>query len=665
MVVSTSDPSVTATPVAFMSYAHVDDSEGQVTTFCEQLEQELRVLSGRSDIEIFKDADIELGDPWSARIADALAASAFLLPIVTPSFLQSQYCCEELQAFLEQEEALGRNDLILPIYYVECDEDLVTRADEVAAASWKVISSRQYFPWHHLRHKSPTDEEVRVERTKLARQIQKALARPRPQRPPREDARSEPSPDVPPPVKSAPGELPFDDLFDPDPVLSRPAAGEVAARGAEAIPAVVERLHGLTEPAIFVVRELLSRFPEASGPAMIERIEGAGDNWHMATMVPECFSPEHTPVCKDRLIWLMHESPQIDVVRKSIEAIGYLGSVDGAVEVGPFLKELTESPSGDLYDKYYGYCITALARIVSLTPMEPAFRERVNLGFDYLEPAVRRVSARGWQSIVYPNLQSILSRCKPHHADRLLSDWLTSDNEDMRHLGAYALGGIGVGWTVPALLERCADPAESARVRRAAAFAVGAIGGLEALEGLRALDTDDEQLAGVRDDALALCVGEAGDDADFFCAIAEDLIAKGRSELCWVYRAIGRRGQDGMLYLVRDGLRAEETSVRGDSALALARLTGKREAEVLRRASREASSTRESVMVSLALLAIGEEPPGDPRLERLRGLLAAESAMYRSVTQRDILETLRASPHPLAAEIADAWEPMYESSSAY
>ncbi len=242
MVVSTSDPSVTATPVAFMSYAHVDDTEGQVTTFCEQLEQELRVLSGRSDIKIFKDVDIELGVPWSARIDEALATATFLLPIVTPGFLRSQYCCEELQAFLEHEEALGRNDLILPIYYVECDEDLVIRSDEVAAASWKAISSRQYFPWHHLRHKSPTDEAVKVERTKLARRMQKALARPGSRQPLREDAQPSPAGGAPisadgsagveshPP--SAAAELPLDDLFDPDPVRSRPAAEQIAARGA-------------------------------------------------------------------------------------------------------------------------------------------------------------------------------------------------------------------------------------------------------------------------------------------------------------------------------------------------------------------------------------------------------------------------------------------------
>jgi hypothetical protein len=669
-----------------MSYAHADDGEGQVMTFGERLEQELRVLTGRGDIEIFMDADIELGAPWAERIARALTDSAFLLPIVTPSFLRSEYCREELQAFLAHEKALGRKDLILPIYYVECAEDLVTRADPVAEASWKAISSRQYFPWHHLRHKSPTEEEVRVERTRLAKQIQKALARPRPEQPsadaqpsPPRDAQTSPdaapsiAPSPPPAAKSPPSppspptaagtELPLEDLFDPDPVRSRPAAEEVAARGADAIPAVVERLQGMTKPTIFILRELLAQFPDVSGPLMLERIEGAQEDWHRAALVPECLTPEHVPVCEGRLVQLMRESDDVDVVRMAIEGLGYLGSVDAAAEIGPFLKEKAESRSGYFYDKYSGYCITALARIVGLTPMQPAFLEH-NLGFDYLEPAIELVSARGWQSIVYPNLQEILSRYKSHHGSRLLNVWLTSDNEDTRHLGAYALGGIGLGWAVPALLGHCLDPGEDDRVRRAAAFAAGATGGPEAVEGLRSLETHDEVLAGARDNALALCLGDLEDEGEFR-ALAEDLIVRRPSELCWVYRAIGLRGDYAMLFLAEGGVRAEETSVRGDAALALARLVGPDAADTLRRAARETSSTRETLLISLALLRIGEEAPGDPQLEQLRDLLATESAMYRSVTQQDILDSLRAAASPLAAEIADAWEPVYAASSAY
>lgn len=54
---------------------------------------------------------------------------------------------------------------------------------------------------------------------------------------------------------------------------------------------------------------------------------------------------------------------------------------------------------------------------------------------------------------------------------------------------------------------------------------------------------------------------------------------------------------------------------------------------------------------------IGEPLSDDPELLSLRTMLAAESYMYRSATQRDILEVLSSCPHPRAADLAAAWSP--------
>src|SRR5882757_7133708 len=103
--------------VAFMSYAHHDDLDGVLTTFRERLVTELRSQTG-VDVDIFVDHDaIELGEPWLDRLEEGLASSTFLLPIITPSFLTSPYCRAELRTFREHEHALGREDLILPVYY--------------------------------------------------------------------------------------------------------------------------------------------------------------------------------------------------------------------------------------------------------------------------------------------------------------------------------------------------------------------------------------------------------------------------------------------------------------------------------------------------------------------------------------------------------------------
>jgi hypothetical protein len=134
---------MTTKPAAFMSYAHVDNEYGQLTEFRERLSNEVQVQTGK-EFPIFQDRDdILLGQDWRQRIEEALEEEiTFLIPIITPSFFNSQACREELDLFLRREKALSRSDLVLPVYYVTCrllhDESLRNN-DELARA----IASRQ------------------------------------------------------------------------------------------------------------------------------------------------------------------------------------------------------------------------------------------------------------------------------------------------------------------------------------------------------------------------------------------------------------------------------------------------------------------------------------------------------------------------------------------
>jgi hypothetical protein len=85
-----------------------------------------------------------------ARIDGALNAATLLIPIVTPSLFLSPDCKKELTRFLERERQLGRDDLILPVYYIstpKMDEPRRRRADRLA----RVLASRQYADWRELR----------------------------------------------------------------------------------------------------------------------------------------------------------------------------------------------------------------------------------------------------------------------------------------------------------------------------------------------------------------------------------------------------------------------------------------------------------------------------------------------------------------------------------
>jgi F-box protein 11 len=165
-------------PMAFMSYARFDDDyeDGKLTKFRERLSSEVRLQSGQ-DFPIFQDhADIKAGQDWKQRIDESLDGAKFLISIITPSFFNSDFCRYELQRFFEREQRLGRNDLIFPIYYVNCpflhDETRLAK-DELA----KKLMTRQFTDWRELRHEPFTSPQVGRMLEKLAIQIRDAIDR--------------------------------------------------------------------------------------------------------------------------------------------------------------------------------------------------------------------------------------------------------------------------------------------------------------------------------------------------------------------------------------------------------------------------------------------------------------------------------------------------------
>jgi hypothetical protein len=139
---------------------------------------EVRIQTGEP-FEIFQDRkDITLGQQWKKRTDETIDAITFLIPIITPAFFRSQICREELERFIDREKTLGRSDLILPVYYIECpvlhDPSKLDR-DPLA----KVIAERQYYDWSDLRFESFTSPEVGKRLAGIARQIVAAIDRTR------------------------------------------------------------------------------------------------------------------------------------------------------------------------------------------------------------------------------------------------------------------------------------------------------------------------------------------------------------------------------------------------------------------------------------------------------------------------------------------------------
>ena len=160
---------------AFMSYARFNDvhDDGQLTAFRERLAAEVRAQTGE-EFPIFQDrADIAWGQSWRRRIEEALDGVTLLLVIITPGFFRSEACREEVERFAARERALGRDDLILPLYYISAPEldDLARReADPVAG----LLASRQLADWRDLRFEPLTSPVARKAMAGLAARMRDA-----------------------------------------------------------------------------------------------------------------------------------------------------------------------------------------------------------------------------------------------------------------------------------------------------------------------------------------------------------------------------------------------------------------------------------------------------------------------------------------------------------
>jgi len=131
--------------IAFWSYTRFDDGHDRkwLTGLKDAIENEARALSGVS-VEIFQDIEgIVWGERWETKVKLAEDDALFLIPIVTPSYFNSESCREELEQFVEREKKIGFYSLILPLYYIECSQvkDKFKRgADSLA----KIVAAHQY-----------------------------------------------------------------------------------------------------------------------------------------------------------------------------------------------------------------------------------------------------------------------------------------------------------------------------------------------------------------------------------------------------------------------------------------------------------------------------------------------------------------------------------------
>jgi hypothetical protein len=168
--------------IGFFSYSREDDdgSFGGLSALRDRIQHELRGQLGRTakTFRLWQDKEaIAPGTLWKAEIETAVSQSAFFIPIITPTVVASKFCRFELEAFLAREAALGRNDLVFPILYIDVPalEDAVRRQNDPVLS---LIAQRMYVDWREFRHLDVNSTEVKRQVGRFCTHIRDALYRP-------------------------------------------------------------------------------------------------------------------------------------------------------------------------------------------------------------------------------------------------------------------------------------------------------------------------------------------------------------------------------------------------------------------------------------------------------------------------------------------------------
>ena len=86
----------------FISYARKDDVDARVSTFVDALSRFHKVITG-DDLRVFFDRDeIRSGDDWYLRLLESLRHSASMVALLSPAYLESEYCWIEWTTFERQ-----------------------------------------------------------------------------------------------------------------------------------------------------------------------------------------------------------------------------------------------------------------------------------------------------------------------------------------------------------------------------------------------------------------------------------------------------------------------------------------------------------------------------------------------------------------------------------
>jgi hypothetical protein len=166
--------------VGFFSYSRSDnnDWEGELSALGEAIGRELALRLGRDrrNFHLWQEEIMNPGIDWKREIERRVQQAVFFIPIVTRRTVLSENWHFELDSFLARERALGRDDLVFPIYFIPVPELQDEAKSRNPALS--IMAKRQFVDWTPFRHFPISDSAFGVEIERFCGFVAEALRKP-------------------------------------------------------------------------------------------------------------------------------------------------------------------------------------------------------------------------------------------------------------------------------------------------------------------------------------------------------------------------------------------------------------------------------------------------------------------------------------------------------
>jgi hypothetical protein len=158
----------------FVSYARIDDKStyGRVSQLIDGLADTYQSMTGKT-VGVFKDVEsIKPGDDWRDRIRLGLSASSIFLAFISPAYLRSVNCREELSEFLAFLRANSSARLVIPLIFAAPDR---IRNDFTSDDLWAQIEKLQWLNVSELRYTDPGSSAWIIAIERIADRIDEVL----------------------------------------------------------------------------------------------------------------------------------------------------------------------------------------------------------------------------------------------------------------------------------------------------------------------------------------------------------------------------------------------------------------------------------------------------------------------------------------------------------